>query len=355
MVDIVWQLLIVGVIFAFGVVSFKAAYIAGAPVWPDLFRIENVPPRRMSFFKKRVTLLESGEIGELINLSLIAGIALVVVLLTPDVSLAELIVQFPYLSVASVLIAAALVGIYVWRTNARATERLALRKAKDQVGPYRAGYRFYSVYCLAVALLMYSIFVITFWQIGVDRTNFEVERSAVLQLIGGLNAYLTGPVTPSTTAEVQRFLEVIYGRAQVAEDILVDQVNCLLMLLLGAGLAYVAAYHTPINKVFAPSALRWLRVATVIMVAICVGYGCFVFFSSHLQFIDSIISSMNHYEGVMDSGPWDLTRRYHEIVESMTRQRGIIGFLLSITSERGGLVLVIPVINMVLAKKDAKP
>ena len=351
MIDIFWQFIVVASIFALGVTSFKLAYWLGSPAWPNVFEIRELKKRTTSFRGRDLTWLQSGEIGELINLGLIATIALMIILLTPDVSLTGLVQQFPAATAVSLVITVALVAIYIDRARSGAAEKLGAGSGPTLV-PFRTGYLFYSGYAFAIALLMFSIFAITYRQIDLDRMSFDTERAEVLNLIAGLNVYLGGPPSPDTTVEVQRFLEVIYGRAQVAEDILVDQVNSLLMLLLGAGLTYVTVYHTPIKKAFAPEALQWLRIATIIMVAICVAYGCFIFFSSHLEFIDDVIVSLKGYEPVMDGGPWDLTRRYHEIVENMTRQRGIIGFLLSITSERGGLVLVIPVINMVLGRKD---
>ncbi|WP_224704129.1 hypothetical protein [Devosia aquimaris] len=326
-----WDLAIIAALGLFGIVCFKLAYGLGAPVWPKQFatRLPTLP------------WLSSGEVGELANLGLIAAILLVLLVLTPDANLLDLIRLNWVDALAVVLIVTAGVTLYsviAVRKVRRANFRPGIKKTEHNLRLLARGYRFYIGYGAAISLLIMAIFGITVHQIFIDYDRFQLVSTkvdAILQELRGMD--------DAAGSALQTRFEVLFGTQRVAEGYILDQVNSLLMLLLCVMLAYSIVYGTSIRQVFAEEALHVLRIIVAILVAVCLIYGCAIFFTLHINFVDNLLGQLGLYESRMNQGPWDVTQRYHELIAELSRQRGIFGFLVALTTGRGGLILVTPV------------
>lgn len=332
-----YDLIIIATTCLLGVLSFKLAYWQGAPVWPIQFAtsLPDYPPARMS----------SGEVGELANLGLIAAILLLLLILTPDANIYGLVkVQWLW-TLISLIAIAALVTVYT-RVAVRAVKfRGGIEHTPENVGLLSRGYFYYIGYCLAISLLIAAIFVLTIHQIMIDFDRFQVVQDRVAQLMADVQRTRRPQVE-----SLQIKFEVIYGMQRIAVGHILDQVNSLLMLLLCVMLAYATIYGTSIRQVFADEALAFLRGLVVVLVAICLAYGCTMFFTLHINFVDGLRNQLSGFEVVMNRGPWQVTQRFHELQAELAEQRGIFGFLLALTTGRGGLILVAPVAGYFLRK-----
>lgn len=328
-----YDLLLVFIVCALGFVSFKLAYWLGQPVWVKQFAttLPQYPRLKMS----------SGEVGELANLALIAAILVLLLVLTPDANLYDFLIAHWRWIVPG--IGVTFLGIWTYTVIAvrqvkKTQFRPGIKKTEINLRALARGYRFYTGYGVAISLLILAIFAMTVNQIVIDFTRFEIVESQVDVMLQALAAM------PEADAEtLQVTFEVIYGTQQVAEGYILDQVNSLLMLLLCVMLAYSTIYGTGIRQVFAEEALHALRVIVMVLVAICILYGCTVFFTLHVNFVDGLRSQLEIYEGRMNAGPWPVTQRFHELMTELSEQRGVFGFLLALTAGRGGLILVAPV------------
>lgn len=342
-----FDLLIIAAVCLFGILCCKLAYWRGGPVWPKQFAT-TLPPVPMLG-------LTTGEVGELANMGLIAALLVVLLVLTPDANLFDIVTtQWPYAAgvTALVMVLVASYTIVAVRMVRRGNFKNRIKKTEANIGLLARGYRWYIGYGVAISLLIIGIFVITISQILLDYDQFRIvsfKVAAILREIGSM-----GQVDSET---LQSKFEVLFGTQRVAEGYILDQVNSLLMLLLCAVLAYSTIYSTSIRHVFAAEALHVLRIFVMLLLAICVIYGCVVFFTLHLGFVDEILRNLALYEARMNAGPWPVTQRYHELIADLSRQRGVFGFLVALTTGRGGLILVAPLAtyfanNMLAARKN---
>lgn len=337
MVNFGYDLIIIAIICALGAVSFKLAYWQGAPVWSTQFAtsLPAYPPARMC----------SGQVGELANLLLIAAILLLLLILTPDANIYGFVTaQWPWV-LPALMVIAALVTIYTRIAVSSIKFRPAIEHSDDNIGLLSRGYVFYIGYCLAVSLLIVIIFVMTIHQIQIDFNRFQIVQDGVGQLMNDVQRMRWPQVE-----NLQIKFEVIYGMQRIAVGHILDQVNSLLMLLLCVMLAYATIYGTGIRQVFADEALSYLRMLVMILVAICLIYGCTLFFTLHITFVDGLRNQLSGFEVIMNRGPWEVTRRFHELQAELSQQRGIFGFLVALTTGRGGLILVAPVAGYFLRK-----
>ena len=330
MANFAYDLAIIGALCLFGVLCFKLAYSFGAPVWPKQFATALPTLPRLS----------SGEVGELANLGLIASILLILLILTPDANLLALIELnqvYALLVVLIVLLGVTAYSIVAVRKVRRGNFLPGIRKTEQNLRLFALGYRFYIGYGVVISLLIIAIFAITIHQIFIDFDRFEIvslKVDAILRELGSMRD-VPGEV-------LQTKFEVLFGTQRVAEGYILDQVNSLLMLLLCVMLAYSIVYGTAIRHVFAAEALHVLRIIVTILVALTLVYGCTIFFTLHIDFVDNLLNQLALYESRMNAGPWDVMQRYHELIAELSRQRGIFGFLLTLTTGRGGLILVTP-------------
>lgn len=332
---------IVLAICAIGMVFAWLAYWRGEPVWKRNFVIKgsNLP---------KWVPISSGEVGELANIGLIGAVLIVLLVLTPDSNLTDLLAEYwPYYIG---LLLASIVGILVYtRAAVGKVEKGAfaqrIKKTPQALKQLDVGYRYYVGYCAMIALLIWGIAGITVQQTLMDRASFEALEAQIFQTLSGL-----GAVTGDDKEQVQLVFEVVFGQQKIAKGYVLDQVNSLLMLLLCIALAYFTVYKTNLKHVYAEGALTTLKVILFVMIGGCLVLGCYVFFSVHLVFVDRLLASFTEYAPLMNSGPWPLTQRYQELIAQLFQERGIFGFLIALTTDRGGLVLIAPAIQLLMMK-----
>ena len=327
-----FDLLIIGAVCLVGMICFKLAYWLGGPVWPKQFAT-TLPA--MKQFR-----LSSGEVGELANLGLIASILVILLVLTPDANIYDsLVAHWPFAltALAGIAILVAIYTVVAVRRVRRGSFRPGIKKTENNLRLLARGYRFYIGYGTAIALLIVAVFVVTISQMLLDYERFHLVSLKVSALLREL-----GSMRNVSSELLQSKFEVVFGTQRVAAGYILDQVNSLLMLLLCVMLAYSTIYGTSVRQVFAEEALYVLRIIVMVLLTICVIYGCTVFFTLHLSFVDGLLKQLALYEYRMNMGPWQVTQRYHELIAELTRQRGVFGFLIALTTGRGGLILVAP-------------
>jgi hypothetical protein len=341
-----WDLLIVLSLCLIGIAFAHASYRFGRPVWPENFLI-------LDFEWKHSGIISSGELGEWANIGVIAAILVVLLVLTPEANLVDVIATrwpiFLLLAVLSVL------GIALYASGAVAkvkneTFKRPIKKTPEAVRVLGVGYRWYVGYCLMIAMLIWAIVGLTFTQFIMDKSAFEILAREIFQRLD-----VVGTIPNLQGEELLLAFEVAFGQQRIAEGYILDQVNSSLMLLLCVALAYLAIYKTPIRHVYADDALAILNMILFVLLGACILLGCWVFFSVHLVFADRLLAVFRAHSALMNAGPWQLTQRYQDLVAQLTQQRGIFGFLVALTTNRGGLVLLIPALQFLLSMRgDAR-
>ena len=333
-----------------GLAGALVAYRVGAPVWPREFQIPSIK-KAPELTKKLGFELSSGEIGEVANLLLIAGICALLLIVTPDANLTDLWrAYWPYYLFA---LGFCVVVVFLYTHYAVGkvkrdgfTQKRRVQKTHDNIRLLARGYLPYVAYGTAVSTIIVGyIAALTINQFLLDHAQFQAINAVIEARIARNDMLLQ----PSADVLLARF-EIIFGDFQVAEGYIRDQVNSLIMVLLCVMLAYAGIYRSDLRYVYAKSALDILQYIVFGLVALCIVVGCTVFFTTHLTFVDGVLDHLRQYRSVMDQSTWDMVQRYHALIAELSRQRGVFGFLLGLTTDRGGLVLVIPALQLLIGQ-----
>ena len=333
-----------------GLVGAFVAYRIGAPVWPLEFQIPSIK-KTPEATKKLGFELSSGEIGEAANLLLIAGICALLLIVTPDANLTDLWIAHWLLYLFALAFCVLVVFLYTRYAVAKVkregfNQKPLLQNTDDNIKLLARGYLPYVAYGTAVSTIIIGyIAALTITQFMLDHAQFQAINAVIEARIARNNILLQ----PEADVLLARF-EIIFGDFQVAEGYIRDQVNSLIMVLLCVMLAYAGIYRSELRHVYAKSALDILQYIVFGLVALCVVVGCTVFFTTHLTFVDGVLDHLRQYRSVMDQSSWDMVQRYHALISELSRQRGVFGFLLGLTTDRGGLVLVIPVLQLLIGR-----
>ncbi|MGJ8529176.1 hypothetical protein [Maritalea sp.] len=325
-------------LFLIGSLAIKFSYYFGGSVWVKEFGFgENTE-------QYHLLGLTSAEQGEFFNLCILVCMLFVLLILTPDASVFGLLSIHPQVSVG-LIVTLFLVSILYGRIAVHLKRNSGFVKDisidRDNIRKLSAGYFPYSMYCTVIYLLGITIFGITVYQMTIDYDNFQSNALAVETIKMSLS-----PVDEDISNTLRGF-EELFGRSRIVVGYVVDQVNAVLMLLLSVYLAYVAIYRSRFREVFAESALSTLRIAIFVMLGLCIVYGCYVFFSMYLAFVDSLLLYYARFSSSLAMADWTVVRRYHEIIADLSGQRGIFGFLLALSTDRGGLILLVPLLQLI--------
>lgn len=328
-----------------GSLSMMGAYHFGGKVWQTRFRLKYV--RRDGRRGSR-----PGQYGEFANLAMILFFLFLVNRLTPTINIVDLFVQhWGIMSAAGVGVVALVLAytIYTTRSYARSGRWEHTISRADHARLLTRGYVAYFPYCTIVVSAMILIVVLLVLQFINDFTSYRALYAEIDHIFRSLrNAAM--PVT----SLMQVKFEVIFGKTSVAGTYIVDQMNTILVALFCAFTADIIVSTTPLKNLYERSALIALRTLTIILSGAAVVAGFIIFFTLHVTFIDSVRSWMAEFEPIMNTGPWDITMRYHEMTSMLSKKRGIMGFLLELTTERGGLILILPAVQWLL-NKSRKP
>jgi hypothetical protein len=341
-----WDLLVIFALWTVGVFFAWLAYWRGAPTWPLCFVIPG--------YKVPKTGLKvcGGLVGEIANISLIAGVFIILLVLTPDANFLDVLADWWWAFIVLGIVSAAIIWFYT-QTQITKAEKATLprniRKNAKSLKQFRIGYRYYVGYCTAIALIIWGIAFVTVIQTMMDHQQFSDIRRYVFDILANLRTTGTGD-----SDRIQLMFEVVFGQQKIAKGYVLDQVNSFLMLLLCIALAYFAIYKTKVRNVYAPDALVTLQRILFVMIGVCILVACWVFFTIHLVFVDQLLEEFRRHATLMNAGPWELTQRYQEVVADLTEQRGIFGFVIALATARGGLVLIMPALQLLMMKDHDK-
>ena len=135
--------------------------------------------------------------------------------------------------------------------------------------------------------------------------------------------------------------EQIYGKVREGASFIVDQINTLILLIFCSFGTRYLVNHTPMGQAFEADALitfdvlLWLSIAIVVVSA----------WSGHFFVYDGLFGGALHAleasRGDIASGGWEMLQRFNDLYLDLTERRGLTGFMFSLTSDRGGLLLAL--------------
>jgi hypothetical protein len=341
------DLFIIAAALGIGVFSTFLAYDFGGRAWISKFSIKgdlDVKKRRV---RPILTPPKSGLYGEISALSMVLIILLVVNLVTEDVGISMLITNYKWPAIGLFGTVCSIVVAYELYT-CRKTENCISKSGKKRTifsKRLTRGYIPYTIYSIinfsAVIMIVGLVAAQTFEQFQ----DYQVVERQLKIFFVSLNVVDLSP-------DVKMVLtEQIYSKVREGASFMVDQINTLVLLVFCSfGTQYVVK-HTPIRQAYEESALGSFDVLLWLSIGFIVLYAWSVHFFVYDGFFGSALSALDASRDQIASGGWVMLQRFNDLYIDLTERRGLTGFMISLTNDRGGLLLALGAAGWIIDKR----
>ncbi|WP_162933094.1 hypothetical protein [Roseovarius sp. EL26] len=323
---------IIGVAFVIAVVSTLLAYNVGGRIWVTKFAIRgpiNSEGRRVRpLIRKPI----SGLYGEIAALSMVMVILFMVNLVTEETGIWQLLSQQRWFALALFVTVVLIVVCY---------EIYACKQAKKQGKGQRfvrylargyVPYTFYSIVNFAAVILIVGLIV---GQTFVQHQDYKIVERQLEVLTEDINASEAPPATKMVLTEQ------IYSKVREGASLMVDQINTLVLLVFCSFGAQYLVKHTRIKDAFEADALVQFDVLLGLSIGIIVVYAWSVHFFIYDGFFGKALDALENNREYIASGGWQMLQRFNDLFLDLTQRRGLTGFMISLTNDRGGLLLAL--------------
>lgn len=329
--------------FLLGGSAATLAYRVGGRSWVHKFAIKGEVDDKGRRLRPVTTTPRPGLLGELAALGMVLILLAGVNLVTEDTGVLSLVLADPQVSIAMLCIIFAIVVIY---------EVYICRKAKtDGHGPLFCkrlirGYVPYTLYSAinfaAMILIVALIAMQTFMQFqGYQVTNQELD-TMVAQLAQG------GP------DQKMLLTEQIYGVVRMGASQMIDQINTLLLLIFCSLGTQFLVKHTPIGQIYEKDAMRTFDLLVWLSIGFIAIFAWSLHFFVYDGFFGKALSALDASRAAIAQGGWEMMQRFNDLYLDLTERRGLTGFLLSLTNDRGGLLLVLGAVQWMNERRIRK-
>lgn len=331
-------LLIVG-LFLVGLGAMLLGYRLGGRVWTCRFAI-----RTSANGTEQPGKIWPGQYGEAASLGMIYGLVYLVDRFTPDVLLHRLLAAHWPVALAIVVGGFGVIAFYAHRVchDAGRKERHGVLYCRRLARGY-AVYNLYSVInFLGILLLPLMISL----QFAAEAARFRDEHEAIRQSLEALAVAVAGD-----PGWIMARIESVYGQTRIGAAVIVDQINSLLLLVLAALIAHFVVVHTPVRQAYDARAI--VAVNMVLMLALgFVGLAAWVvYFTVYAGFFDETLAVLRKAGERIEQGSWEMISRYHDLLFDLSARRGLTGFALALTSERGGLLILLGAVHWLFSMR----
>lgn len=328
--------------FALGTVSAILAYRLGGRTWVSRFAIKGplLPDGRRD--KSAQFVPRSGLYGEIAALALVVLIAFLVNLVTERVGLSGIMKE--YRTYAAILFAAVCTIVIVYEVYTCAKARKEGRGSL-YVRRLARGYAPYTIYSIINFSGVIAVVALVAAQTYVYFLDYQTASEQLTALIGSLGV----PDIPPESAMVQ--VEQIYGKVREGASFMVDQINTLVLLVFCSFGAQYAVKHTPVSQAFEPEALMqfdvllWLSIGLIVVLA----------WSAHFFFYDGLfgaaLTALEAKRSTISEGGWQMLERFNVLYLDLSQRRGLTGFMLALTNDRGGLLLALGAAGWIIDRR----
>jgi len=337
---------IVGALLFLGLSSMLLAYQIGRPSWTFAFRIRTTGQdgRRQHY---------PGQYGEIVLTCLAAAIVLIVSAIMPDATLSYLMrVVWPWTPLVLVILLAG-TAIYGNETSAKmARDYAAARKAPNNrravqyLNRLERGYRTYAIYStvnFSFALMMLGLVTLQF---DADMARYVAHRTEVEALLAKLPSH-----SASNSDAFQTLVEAIYGTTVLAAARAVGVVNSFLVVLIVALAVNIALNFTALRRIYQPKAVQTTNLLAIVAAVIVFVAGWIIYRNGYVSLLADVDAALKLTRPATFDASWQVSQRFHAILVDLGQRQGFNGFLLAIANERGGLLLLLGLLQFLLVAR----
>ena len=352
------DLLFIVVALSLSSLSVIVAYKLGEYVWKEKFDIQHVDA-------DGVESTIPGQIGEVAAALLIGALVMLVNLLTPDVSISNLVTEYKTFLLALLLVIVLTVLIY---TISAVRKDEIVQRGDNYRNLLLKGYRPYSLYSILNYCGLSLIAGLILQQLSINYEAYIVQQDTVDRLVaaamldlerrpGAFDYHLEpGTVTTSLMKGVAEAvlarIETIHGETVVSASRIVDQVNTLLLFVLVTFVTNFAITYTPMSQVFEKSAIRIAHITLYASIAGILLLSWVLFLTIYSGLFNGVLGVVNAASPILSGGHWEAINRFNEIRIDLTDRQGLTGFFLSLTSGRGGVLLALGAVQWLISRQS---
>lgn len=328
-------------VWALAVVSVGAGYLLGGDAWRERFSVW----LDLGFGRKR----HSGFLAEVALISYVILLVMLVEKLTPASNISQLFVKsWPFVPIA-IVTTLVLVIRHEIRQVAAAYETHSARHAR-QLG---MGYAPYTIFSTIIFCLFFVAAALVVDQFLADKAGF-FERRAEIE---AAYATLHGPgQTGRSAAAAMIDVERINGLLSTAIYSVTEQINTVLIVLYCVLAINLFIEFTPMRSAYAPDAVVWTHMVVALALLIVIAVAAFLYSTEYLGMIHRAIAELSLLEKQIAHDSWEGARRYYEVMTDLRGRQGFTGFILTMTTGRGGVAFFVTALQAIFSylKKDQR-
>ena len=327
-----------------GIGSAFLSYRFGGRTWVSKFALKGPMLSPVLRDKSSGFVPKSGLYGEIAASALILIIAFFVNLVTERISLWDLLKEhYVYAGILFAIVCTIVIGYEIYicaKARKEGFSRVYLRRLI-------AGYVPYTIYSVINFSGVIVIVALIAAQTYIYFQDYQVAADDLQRLIAGLD----GPNADSDSDLIMVKVEQIYSKVREGASFMVDQINTLVLLVFCSFGAQYAVKHTLISQAFEADALMqfdvllWLSIGLIVVLA----------WSAHFFFYDGLFGSalteLDAQRVVIAAGGWQMLERFHVLFLDLSERRGLTGFMLALTNDRGGLLLALGAAGWIIERR----
>ncbi|WP_425091206.1 hypothetical protein [Tropicimonas sp. S265A] len=318
--------------FCVGVISVTLAYWRGGRSWTILGAIRGPLDKDGKRVRRLKFKPRSGVYGEILTLFLLAVLVFGVNFLTDDVSIWGLVQQFPSVAVSCLTLICILVLLFDSQIMRKAAQDGRSQRYRTWL---KAGYVAYFPYAVVNFSFMILIVVLVVAQTFAFAPDIRAITSLLDTQVANLGA---AALSPDDRMVV---VEEIFGTMAKGAGLMVDQINALILLVLASFCVRVLVRYTPISQAYTETSLQWFDRLLFLSIACVAAAAWSVHYFTYDGFFGTALVALDQQRAAIAAGGWEMLQRFNDIYLSLSKQRGLTGFMIALTSDRGGLLLAL--------------
>lgn len=326
------------VLWLLATASVGAGYVLGRDAWAARFSVE----LDFGLGKMRVS-------GFWTEWALITYVALLVVLvekLTPDTNIVRLAAKsWPFLPIMF-----AVTAILVAFHEVREVRAARLTHAPDHVRELAKGYAPYTVFSTIIFCMFFIAASLIIDQFNADKKDF-LDRRAELE---AAYAVLLSPSGEQPAGSTMIALERINGLLSAAIYAVTEQINTVLIVLYCVLAINLFIEFTPMRTAYSPAAVVWTHFVVGAALFIVISVAAYLYSTEYLGMLHRVIVELASLENRIAHEGWESARRYYELLTEFRGKQGFTGFVLTMTTGRGGVAFFATALQAVFSylKRD---
>lgn len=132
-------------------------------------------------------------------------------------------------------------------------------------------------------------------------------------------------------------VERINGLLSTTVYLITDQINSVLILLYCVLAINLLIEFTPMRSAYSPAAVVWTHAVVAATLILVVGIAAYIYSTAYLDLLQRALEKLSAVENRVVSDGWEGARRYYEVVTELRGKQGFTGFILTLTTGRGGV------------------